>query len=223
MHPPAGCPVTPGAPAILLLPHIAGARPASQRHSLGPLTAVILGVVVGTKLETVVGAADEVTLAASVTVIVTSITRTITVTLTLVTRILRSAASLTVIISSGTSLTCRGLQRHTSRDQRKRLRDGQSLWKVAAVILLVEVCSELLAVVAATHQVSLAAPVTIISSSIQRTVTVTLAVAAGALWCTAPATIEVTASTSLALRGLCQWSTRGTLSLTKSKSCENCQ
>jgi len=223
MHPPAGCPVTPGTPAILLLPHIAGARSASQRHSLGPLTAVILGVVVGTKLETVVGAADEVTLAASVTVIVTSITRTITVTLTLVTRVLRSAASLAVIISPGTSLTCRRLQRHTSRDQRKRLRDGQSLWKVAAVILLVEVCSELLAVVAATHQVSLAAPVTIISSSIQRTVTVTLAVAAGALWCTAPATIEVTASTSMALRGLCQWSTRGTLSLTKSKSCENCQ
>jgi len=175
MHPPAGCPVTPGAPAILLLSHIAGARPASQRHSLGSLTAVILGVVVGTKLETVVRAADEVTLAASVAVIVASVTRTITITLTLVTRVLRSAASLTVIIPPGTSLTCRRLQRHTSRDQRKRLRDSQSLRKVAAIILLVEVCPELLAVVAATHQVSLASPVTVISSSIQRPVTITLA------------------------------------------------
>lgn len=223
MHPPAGCPVTPGAPTVLLLPHIARARSSSQRHSLGPLTAVILGVIVGTKLETVVGAADEVTLAASVAVIVTSVTRTVTVTLTLVTRVLRSAASLTIIIPPSTSLTCGGLQRHTSWDQGKGLRDSQSLWKVAAIILLVEVCSELLAVVAATHQVSLAAPVTVISSSIQRTITVTLAIAAGALWCTAPATIEVTASTSLTLRGLCQWSTRGTLPLTKSKCCENCQ
>ena len=91
-------------------------------------------------------------------------------------------------------VTCRRLQRHTSRDQGNRLRDSQSLWQVAAIILehdkvrqclvdnlcvsidlLVEVCSELLAVVAATHQVTLAAPVTIISSSIQRPVTVTLA------------------------------------------------
>ena len=92
-------------------------------------------------------------------------------------------------------VTCGGLQRHTSGDQGKRLRDSQSLWKVAAIILehdkvrlyfttlnlcvsidlLVEVCSELLAVVAATHQVSLASPVTVIGSSIKRTITVTLA------------------------------------------------
>ena len=37
-----------------------------------------------------------------------------------------------------------------------------------------EVCAKLLAVVAATHQVSLTATVTIISSSIQRTITVPL-------------------------------------------------
>jgi len=223
MHPPAGCPVTPGAPAILLLPHVAGARTASQRHTLGPLAAVVLGVVVGAKLEAVVGAADEVTLAAPVAVIVAAITRPVTVTLALVTGGLRSAAPLAVIIPPGASLARRRLQGHASRDQGQRLRDGQSLRKVAAVVLLVEVCPELLAVVAPTHQVSLAAPVTIIGSSVQRTVTVALAVAAGALWCAAPATIEVTARTSLALRGLCQWSTRGTLSLTKSKSCENCQ
>jgi len=166
MHPPAGCPVTPGAPAILLLPHVAGARTASQRHTLGPLAAVVLGVVVGAKLEAVVGAADEVTLAAPVPVIVAAITRPVTVTLALVTRVLRSAAPLAVIIPASTSLTCRRLQGHASRDQGQWLRDGQSLRKVAAVVLLMEVCPELLAVVAATHQVSLAAPVTIIGSSV---------------------------------------------------------
>jgi len=221
MHPPAGCPVTPGTPAILLLPHIAGARPASQRHSLGPLTAVILGVVVGTKLETVVGAAHQISLAASVSVIITAVTGSVTVALALVTGGLRGAASLAVIIPSRASLTCRGLQGHTSRDQGQGLRGGQGLWKVTAVILLVEVCSELLAVVAAAHQVTLTAAVTIISSTVQRSVTVTLAISAGGLWSAAPATIEVTPSTSLALRGLCQWGAGGT-PLTKSQSCENC-
>ena len=72
-------------------------------------------------------------------------------------------------------VTRRRLQGHASRDQGQRLRDGQSLRKVAAVVLLVEVCPELLAVVAPTHQVSLAAPVTIIGSSVQRAVTVALA------------------------------------------------
>ena len=70
------------------------------------------------------------------------------------------------LILTHDDVTCRRLQGHASRDQGQWLRDGQSLRKVAAVILLVEVCPELLAVVAATHQVSLAAPVTIIGSSV---------------------------------------------------------
>jgi len=216
-----GCPVTPGSPAKLLLSNVARASTTSQRHTLGPLTAVILGMVVGSKLEAVVGATDEVSLAASVSIIVTTVPGAITVTLTLITGVLRGAAPLTIVIPSSTSLTCRRLQGNTSRDQGQRLRDSQGLWKVTAVILFMEVCAELLAVVAATHKVSLTASVTIISSSIKRSVAVTLTISTGALWSAAPTTIEVTPSTSLVLRGLCQWSSGRTL--TKSKGCENCQ
>ena len=62
-------------------------------------------MVVQTKLLAVVGAADEVTLAASVSIIQTAITRPITVTLTLITGVSRSAAPLTIIIPASTSLT----------------------------------------------------------------------------------------------------------------------
>jgi len=221
MNSAAGCPVTPGSPAKLLLSHIARAGTTSQRHTLRPLTAVILGMVVSSKLETVVGATDEVSLAASVSIIVTAVSGTITVTLSLITGVLRGAASLAIVIPASTSLTCRWFKGHSSRDQGQRLRDSQGLWKVTAVILFMEVCAKLLAVIAATHQVSLTATVTIISSSIQRSITVTLTISTWALWSTAPTSIEVTASTSLALRGLCQRSTGRPL--TKSKGCENCQ
>ena len=89
----------------MLLPHNAGADTASKSISLGPLTAVILLVVVGAKLEAVVGAAYQVPLAASVAVIVAAISGPITVTLTLITGGLRSAASLAVVIPPSTSLT----------------------------------------------------------------------------------------------------------------------
>jgi len=124
MHPGAGCPVTPGSPAKLLLSNVARADTTSQRHTLRPLTAVILGMVVGSKLETVVGATDKVSLAASVSIIVTAITRTITVTLSLIAGVLRGAAPLSIVISASTSLACRRLQGNTSRDQWKRLRDS---------------------------------------------------------------------------------------------------
>jgi len=204
----------------LLLSNVARANTTSQRYTLRPLTAVILGMVVSSKLETVVGATDEVSLAASVSVIVTAITRTVTVTLSLIAGVLRGAAPLAIVIPASTSLTCRRLKGNTSRDQGQRLRDSQGLRKVTAVILFMEVCAKLLAVVAATDQVSLAATVTIISSSIQRPITVTLTISTWALWSTTPTTIEVTPSTSLALRGLSQWSAGRTL--TKSKGCEKC-
>merc|ERR1711894_297394 len=178
-------------------------------------------MVVGSKLETVVGATDEVSLAASVSIIVATVPRTVTVTLSLIAGVLRGAAPLTIVISSSTSLTCRRIKGHSSRDQGQRLRDSQGLWKITAVILFMEVCAELLAVVAATHQVSLTATVTIISSSIKRPITVPLTISTGALWSTTPTTVEVTPSASMVLRGLCQWSAGGTL--TKSKGCENCQ
>ena len=57
------------------------------------LAAVILLMVVVTKFFAVVGPTHQISSAASVAVILTSITRTITVTLTLVTRVLRSATS----------------------------------------------------------------------------------------------------------------------------------
>merc|ERR1712044_74652 len=103
-------------------------------------------MVVGSKLKTVVGPTDEVTFAASVSVIVTAIPRTVTVTLSLIAGVLRSAAPLTIVISASTSLTCRRLQGNTSRDQGQRLRDSKGLRKVTAVILFMEVCAELLAV-----------------------------------------------------------------------------
>ena len=62
-------------------------------------------MVVSSKLETVVGATDEVSLAASVSIIVTAIPGTVTVTLTLITGVLRGAAPLTIVIPASTSLT----------------------------------------------------------------------------------------------------------------------
>ena len=89
----------------MLLPHNAGARTASKSITLGPLAAVVLLVVVGAKLEAVVGATYQVPLAASVAVIAAAIPGPITVTLTLVTGGLRSTAPLAVIIPASTSLT----------------------------------------------------------------------------------------------------------------------
>ena len=62
-------------------------------------------MVVGAKLEAVVGPAHQISLAAPVSVIVTAVTGSVTVTLALVTGGLRGAASLAVIIPSSASLT----------------------------------------------------------------------------------------------------------------------
>ena len=62
-------------------------------------------MVVGSKLETVVGATDEVTLAASVSIIVATVPGTITVTLSLIAGVLRGAAPLPIVIPASTSLT----------------------------------------------------------------------------------------------------------------------
>ena len=61
-------------------------------------------MVVQTKLLAVVGATDEVTLAASVSIIQATITRPVTVTLTLITGVSRSTASLAIVIPPSTSL-----------------------------------------------------------------------------------------------------------------------
>ena len=62
----------------MLLPHNAGARTASKSITLGPLATVVLLVVVGAKLEAVVGATYKVPLAASVAVIAAAIPGPIT-------------------------------------------------------------------------------------------------------------------------------------------------
>ena len=61
-------------------------------------------MVVSAELETVVAATHQVSLAAGVAIIETSITRPVTVPLTLLTGIVRGAASLTVIVPTAASL-----------------------------------------------------------------------------------------------------------------------
>ena len=62
-------------------------------------------MVVGAKLEAVVGATDQISLAAPVPVIITAVPGPVTVALALVTGGLGGAASLAVIIPSGASLS----------------------------------------------------------------------------------------------------------------------
>jgi len=62
-------------------------------------------VVVSSELETVVGAAHQISLAAGMTIIETAVPRSVTVALALVTGIFRGAASLTVIVPTSASLT----------------------------------------------------------------------------------------------------------------------
>ena len=66
--------------------------------------AVVLGVEVGTELETVVTPADQPCLAASVTVMLTSVMRSVTVSLANITGTLGGAASLPVVIPPATFL-----------------------------------------------------------------------------------------------------------------------
>ena len=71
------------------------------------------------------------------------------------------------------------------------------VWSLAAVVLLVVVGPELLAVVSPTHQTSSTATVTVIDSSVSRTVTVTLSLTTGLLRSTTPPPVVVTAPTPL--------------------------
>ena len=71
-----------------------------------------------------------------------------------------------------------------------------------AVVLLVEVGSELPTVVAATHQTSPAAPVAVVKSAVSRAVTVALADITGTLWSAAPPALVVPSAALLAWRRL---------------------
>ena len=70
-------------------------------------------------------------------------------------------------------------------------------WLLTAVVLLVVVQTELLAVVGAAHQISSAAPVAVIVTAISRTVTVTLTLVTGGLRSAASPALEIAARTSL--------------------------
>jgi len=174
---------------------------------------------VGTKLETVIGATHEVSLAASVAVIDTSVSRAITVSLAFITGILWSTTSLAVVVSTRASLTCRRFQGNSWQWLRNRSCGQESLRKVTTVVLLVIVETKLLAVVAATHEISLTTLMSIISSSISRSITVSLSVPTGVLWSTTSPTIVVPTGTSLTLRRFSWWVSWWRQSLTKT-GCE---
>ena len=79
-------------------------------NSGGFLTAVVLGVIVETKLEAVVGAAHQVSSTASVTIMGSPVIRSVTVSLPLLAGLLWSAAPPPPVVPPGTSLARRGLQ-----------------------------------------------------------------------------------------------------------------
>ena len=95
------------------------------------------------------------------------------------------------------NLTCRRFKGNSWQRLRSRSGGQESFRKVTAVILLMVVETKLLAVVAATDKVSLTPLMSIISSSITRTITVSLSIPAWVLWSTTSPTVVVSAGTSL--------------------------
>merc|ERR1719402_1054885 len=138
------------------------------------LTAVILVMVVSTKLLTVVTATHKVSTTSSVSIINTSITCSITVSLSFITRILWSTASPTIIVTPSASLTCGRFKRNAWNDDRCWPICAYRRWQITTVILLMEIKSKLLAVIAATDKISLTASMSIINTSIKRSITVSL-------------------------------------------------
>jgi len=162
----AGTPLGPGTPPYLLL-----SIPWAPSSSL---TAVVLLVVVSSKLLAVVAATHKVSTASSVPVIETSISCSVTVSLSLPTRILWCAASPPVIVTASAALSCWRVKRNPWEEDRSwSLRNNRRCY-VTAVILLMEVKTKLLAVIAATHKVSLTASMAVINTSIKRSITVSL-------------------------------------------------
>jgi len=97
-----GSPARPRTPALLLI-SIKFWRFLYWRS--GSLAAVVLLVVVSSKLLAIVTPAHEVSLTARVSVIETSISRSVTVSLSFTTRLLWSTTSLPVVVTAPTSLT----------------------------------------------------------------------------------------------------------------------
>jgi len=138
----------------------------------GFLTAVVLGVIVETKLEAVVGAAHQVSSTASVSIVSSAIIRAVTVSLSLLTGILWSAAAPSSVVPPGTSLACRRLQGHRA-DHRGGDFGADRDWLDAAVIFRVEERTELFTIVVTTDQAS---------SAVTIYLAVSLSFRAGILW-----------------------------------------
>ena len=116
------------------------------------LAAVVLRVEVGSELETVVGPAHQSSHAASVPIMLTSITRPVTVSLADITGTLRSATSPALVVPPTAFLTFRRLQPHSGYywGGWLGLNSGGFL---TAVVLLMIVEAKLATVVAPAHEV----------------------------------------------------------------------
>jgi len=144
-----------------------------------------------TELFAVVGPAHQISLAASVAVIVTSVTRTITVTLTLVTRVLRSATPSVPVVPARTPLARFGLKWNAEIHWRSRFLWLGS-WRLhAAVIFGMENVSKLFAVVVSTDQTS---------ATLLIIVTIPLTLHAGVRGSTASPIVNIPALTSWRIR-----------------------
>ena len=130
-------------------------------------------MVVGSELLAVVTPTNQSSSAAAVTVIDSSISGSITVSLALTTGLLGSTAPPPVVVTAPASLT-RGRSQGSSGQDDWRRGLGKVLRTVTAVVLLVVISSELLAVVTPTHEVSLAASVSVMASSVSGSITVSL-------------------------------------------------
>ena len=128
---------------------------------------------IGSKLSTVVAPTHEVSLAALVTIMSTAVKRSIAISLSQATGLLGSTAPPPVVVTAPTPLTQWRSQWSPGHDDWRRGL-GKVLGQVTAVVLLVVVRPELLTVVTPTHQVSLAASVSVMASSISRSITVSL-------------------------------------------------
>merc|ERR1719347_2278270 len=134
------------------------------------LTTVVFLMVVSTKLLTIVNATYKVSTTTSVSIIKTSITWSVTVSLSFPTRILWSTAPSSIIVTASAALPCRRLNRNPWYYDRSWSLIRNRRWKITTVILLMEIETELLAVIAPTHKVSFAASMSIINPSIKRSI-----------------------------------------------------
>ena len=162
---------------------------------------------VSSKLEAVVAPADQVAPTPGVTVMLAPVTRPVTVALAHVTRAVRGAAPSSVIVSTTALFPCAKYLGNKIKPTFQstlgwlqpdpfRNFDHWSVlnwWRLlTAVILLMVVVAKLPAVVAPTHEVPPAPPVSVVLAPVPRPVTVALALVTRVLRCAASPVLRVT-------------------------------